>query len=145
MVDVQTEVVIKRPIAEVAKYAMNPDNTAAWYVNIKSVEWITKPPLTQGTQIAFKAKFLGKDLAYTYEFVELVPNERLVMKTADGSFPMETTYTFMAIDSKTTKMTLRNQGNPSGFSKFVAPFMSTMMRKANNADLQMIKGILEDK
>jgi hypothetical protein len=100
--------------------------------------------MTIGSRIAFKAQFLGRDLAYVYEIVEFVQGEKLVMKTADGPFPMETTYTWEAIDSAITRMTLRNKGNPTGFSKFLAPFMSTMMIRANNKDLKKIKEILEN-
>ncbi len=37
-VDVLTETVIARAVAEVAAFAANPDNVPRWYVNIKSVE-----------------------------------------------------------------------------------------------------------
>ena len=36
----------------------------------------------------------GRTLAYTYEVCELDPGRRLVMSTAEGPFPMETTYTW---------------------------------------------------
>ncbi|MEO8666661.1 MAG: SRPBCC family protein [Ignavibacteria bacterium] len=145
MVNVLTEIIIYKPIDLVADYAANPDNAPEWYVNIKSVEWKTPKLLQVGSQVAFKAQFLGRQLEYTYEFIEYVPGQKLVMRTAQGPFPMETTYIWTAIDDKTTKMTLRNKGYPTGFSKLYAPLMSTMMRKANTKDLINIKKILESK
>ena len=143
MVDVQTEVIINKPVHLVAEYAMQPDNAPAWYVNIQSAEWLTGKPLKRGSRVGFTAKFLGRQLAYVYEVKDLVPGEKLVMQTADGPFPMETTYIFQAIDSNTTKMKLRNRGEPTGFSKLFAPFIRSMMRKANKKDLQKIKTIVE--
>ena len=102
MIDVVTQIQINKAIQEVALYAMSPDNTPLWYVNIKSVEWKTQPPLSVGTQIAFKAEFMGRALAYTYEVTQLVPGSKLVMQTSEGPFPMQTTYTFEKIsDDKT--------------------------------------------
>ena len=143
MVDVLTEIDIKRPIAQVSDYAMNPDHAPEWYVNIHSAEWKTARPITIGSQIAFKAKFLGRELAYIYEIKEFDPGKKLVMRTAQGPFPMETTYTFHSLGENLTRMTLRNAGKPTGFSKVFSPFMATMMRKANMKDLNKIKSILE--
>jgi uncharacterized membrane protein len=140
-VDVVTNIVINRPIDHVAAYASNPDNAPKWYVNIKSVEWKTDPPVRVGTKIAFVAEFLGKRIAYTYEVVELT-GERLVMRTAEGPFPMETSYLWEQVDGG-TRMTLRNRGTPSGFSSLAAPLMARSMRKANEKDLAALKAILE--
>ena len=144
MVDVQTEIIIHRPVKEVAEYAMDPDNAPQWYVNIQSSKWVSEPPLVKGSQIAFKAQFLGKTLEYIYEVTELIPLKKLVMKTAEGPFPMETIYTFSKSDGQSTQMTLRNRGNPKGFSKVFAPLMVRMMRKANEKDLISIKKFLEN-
>ena len=142
-VDVVSEVEIARPRAEVAAYASDPANAPVWYENIESVEWRTEPPAAQGSRVAFVARFLGRRLAYTYEIVELVPDERMVMRTAEGPFPMETTYTWSDAPGGGTRMTLRNRGEPAGFARVGAPMMARSMRKANRNDLAQLKRLLE--
>jgi hypothetical protein len=142
-VDVLTEIVIGRPRERVAGYAIDPSHAPEWYVNIESVEWKTPPPLATGSKVAFVARFLGRRLAYTYEIVELQPGQRLVMRTAEGPFPMETTYTWEAQGPDATRMTLRNRGEPAGFSRLMAPLMAAAMRRANRKDLARLKDLLE--
>jgi len=142
-VDVQTEIVVDRPVDLVAAYAADPSNAPEWYANIDSVDWQTPPPATVGSKMTFVARFLGRRLEYTYEVVELVAGERLVMRTAQGPFPMETTYTWTPVDRASTRMTLRNRGEPAGFSKVMAPLMAPAMRRANRKDLRTVKAILE--
>ena len=142
-VDVSTEIIILLPVDEVSEYVSDPDNAPKWYVNIKSVEWKTHKPLTVGSQIAFTANFLGRKLSYVYEVIEYDPNSKMIMRTADGPFPMETTYTWEQVGDKQTRMTLRNAGLPSGFSKIIAPMMSAAMKKANKKDLKRLKELLE--
>jgi uncharacterized protein YndB with AHSA1/START domain len=141
-VDILTETIIDRPRDVVAAFAGDPTNAPRWYVNIRSVEWEGEPRVALGARAAFVAQFLGRRLAYTYEVVELVPGERLVMRTAEGPFPMETTYTWADVPGG-TRMTLRNRGEPAGFSKLVAPLMAFAMRRAMNKDLARLKGLLE--
>lgn len=83
--NVSTDIFIQRPLAEVWKYAANPDNVPAWFANIRGVEWKTQPPLAEGSRVAFDAHFLGRRLAYTYEVVELLPGRRLRMRTRGRS------------------------------------------------------------
>jgi len=142
-VDVSTEITIARPVAAVAGYAADPANAPEWYENIDSVEWRTAPPLALGSRVAFVARFLGRTLAYTYEIVELVRGERLVMRTAEGPFPMETTYTWAAAGQEATRMALRNRGRPRGVLRIAAPVVRLGVRRANRADLRRLKALLE--
>jgi hypothetical protein len=128
----------------VAAYAGDPTRAPEWYANIASVTWATPPPLALGSRLAFVASFLGRRLAYTYEVVELVPSRRLVMRTAEGPFPMETVYTWEPEGVGSTRMGLRNRGEPSGFSRMAAPVLALAMRRANAQDLERLKALLED-
>jgi hypothetical protein len=140
-VDVVNSVVINRPVADVSRYAADPDNAPLWYENIKSVEWKTPRPVQVGSHIDFVAQFLGRRLAYTYEVVEFVAG-RLTMRTPGPPFPMETTYTWED-DNGATRMTLRNRGTPKGFAAWFAPLMSFMVGRANKKDLALLKRRLE--
>ena len=142
-IDVSTNIVINRPPETVSAYAANPDHAPAWYVNIKAVEWQTAPPISLGSRVAFVAHFLGRRMAYIYEVVELAPGKRLVMRTAEGPFPMETSYNWERTPEGGTRMTLRNRGTPSGFSRWLAPFLAIAMRRANRKDLAALKKRLE--
>ncbi|GAA1448779.1 SRPBCC family protein [Mycobacterium cookii] len=133
-VDVEVEAVLPFPREQVAAYAGDPARAPEWYANIDSVRWRTPPPVAAGSRIDFGARFLGRRLAYTYEVAELVPGERLVMRTADGPFPMETTYTWSDVAGGTL-MRLRNRGTPTGFAKVGAPVVRRAMRAAMTKDL----------
>jgi uncharacterized membrane protein len=141
-VDVTTEIVIERPYEQVAAYAGDPSNAPEWYANITSVRWQTPPPVGIGSRLDFVARFLGRTLAYTYEVVEHGPH-RLVMRTAQGPFPMETTYMWQPVSESSTRVTLRNRGEPAGFARVAAPVMAAAMRRANEKDLARLKQILE--
>ena len=141
-VDVLSEIVIARPCDQVVAYASDPSNAPEWYANIASVRWQTPPPLDVGTKLDFVAHFLGRTLDYTYEVTVRTP-DRLVMRTAQGPFPMETTYTWEPVDATHTRMTLRNRGEPTGFAKVTAPVMAAAVRRANHKDLARLKQLLE--
>ena len=143
MVDVFVETWIARSPAEVAAFAGDPTNAPQWYVNIKSVTWKTLPPVAVGSRMDFVAQFLGRRIAYTYKVADLVPGERLVMRTEHGPFPMQTTYTWQPAGEGATVMRLRNQGEPKGLAKITGPLMKRAMRSAMTKDLQRLKGLLE--
>jgi hypothetical protein len=56
---------------------------------------------------------------------------------------METTYRYEETPEGHTRMTLRNRGNPSGFSSLMSPFLAGAMRRANRKDLRALTRILE--
>lgn len=144
-VDVLTEITIARPLKEVAGYAADPVNAAEWYENIESVTWKTEPPLKVGSEMTFVARFMGRRLSYTYRAEEFVPAERLKMRTVDGPFPMETTYTWSPAQENETRMTLRNRGGATGLMGLLGPLEAIAVRRATKKDLRRLRAILESR
>lgn len=64
------------------------------------------------------------------------------MRTSQGPFPMQTTYTWRDSGGGTL-MTLRNNGQPRGFSVAAGALMAPMMRRAMRKDLVKLKEIME--
>jgi hypothetical protein len=87
-----------------------------------------------GSKVAFVAKFIGRTIAYTYDIIVYTLGARLVMQTSEGPFPMETSE-WRDGSNGGTLMTLRNRGEPVGFSRFVASFYGPAIRSANRKDL----------
>jgi hypothetical protein len=141
--DVSSEIVIERPPGIVSAYVADPANAAAWHGNIKFAEWRSEPLLHVGSRVAFVAEFLGRRVEYTYELMEVVPGEKLVMRSVAGPFPLETSYPFEETRDGHTHLTLRNRGEPAGAAKLMAPMIATAMRNASEKDLAKLKTILE--
>jgi hypothetical protein len=100
-------------------------------------------PRRRSPSVGFVARFLGRELRYIYAITAFEPDVRLVMATSEGPFPMETTYTWEDEGAGATRMTLRNRGQPAGFSKLASPLMVPAMRRANRRDLASLKRLLE--
>ncbi len=98
-----------------------------------------------GSLLRFTSGFLGRTLEYTYEVVELVPDERFTMRSVRGPFPMETTYLWADDGDGGTWMTVRNRGEPTGFPGLAAPILATAIRRTTSKDLERLKTILESR
>jgi uncharacterized membrane protein len=142
-VDVAVTAVIERPIDEVSAYVGDPSNAPEWYRRISTADWQTEPPTRLGSRIRFEARFLGRTLDYVYEIVEYSPGEQVVMRTAEGPFPMNTVYTWRPVGDRVTHMALRNPGEQRGFARLAAPLIARAMRRAMTGDLAQLKQMLD--
>ncbi|MCB0600503.1 MAG: SRPBCC family protein [Saprospiraceae bacterium] len=133
MIECTNSIEIRRPLSTVAFYAANPDRATSWYQNIQRVTWLTARPLQIGTQVEFEARFLGRQMRYTYSIIHYEPKKELIMEAVTGPFPMRTTYLWQAVSPEVTRMTLINAG---GNFRFFKRWMAAAMNRANQKDLK---------
>jgi uncharacterized membrane protein len=142
MVDVKTEIIINLPKEKVAGYVSDPGNTPRWCSHIKSVEWNQQAPLRAGTKIVFIQGMRGYQ-QYVCEVVEIIPNQKMVMKTRSNNMRMETVVAWQAINENTTCMTVWNRGIPRALSRMITPFMALAIRNTSRRNLKQLKRMLE--
>lgn len=139
-IDVQTEILIQRPCAEVAAFMFDPRNDAIWTTGVVECRPLTDGPLRTGSRVERISKFLGRQFGYQYEVV--AADERFVQMHVNEPFPMEIRYE-LEVRPEGTLTRIRAQGDATGFFRLASPLMSKMVRRNITNDLELLKKHLE--
>jgi carbon monoxide dehydrogenase subunit G len=141
-VDVSVDELIERPPAEVAAYVMDPANDRDWIGALTHVEVIGDGAVRPGTRVRRVAQFLGKEIEYVNEIVELNPPDRLAMRSVKAPFPMTVTYALEPAGAG-TRMAIRTGGDANGFYRVAAPILAAAVKRGVRSDLKRLKVLLE--
>jgi hypothetical protein len=141
--DVTAQTEIKRDSKAVAAYAFEPTNDPMWIGGISQAKLLTHPPISVGTQVQRRAKFMGRTIDYVLEVRTLEPDHLMVMGSIKSPFPMHVTYQFDALDPGTTRATIRVQGTARTFYGLADFLMAPMVKRNLQQDLRRLKATLE--
>jgi hypothetical protein len=140
-IDLTVEVLIARPLEEVAAYVIDPSNEPRWISGIVESTPEASGPIGVGSRVRRVAKFMGRHMEYTPEVLELQAQSHLLMRT-DKPFPMTIEYRFAAQDGSTA-FSQRLRGGPGGVLGLLDPVMAMMVRRNVRGDMHRLKTILE--
>ena len=143
MVDVKTEIIINLPKEKVAEFVSDPGNAPSWCFQVKSVEWNQDAPLRAGAKIVFNEPGTRRYQQYICEVVEIIPNQKMVVKLRNSNMRMETVVAWQAINENTTCMTVWSRGIPRAFSRIFTPFTALAIRNTSRRNLKQLKRMLE--
>jgi uncharacterized membrane protein len=141
-VDTTASIVIDRPASVVAAYLRDPTNDPHWIGGIRSARQVGSGPIGVGTQVARVATFLGREIQYVNEIVELT-DDHLTMRSVRSPFPMRVTYGFDQTGSTTTRAWVRVEGDASGLYGLAAPLLNRAVHRSISGDVKRLKRILE--
>jgi uncharacterized membrane protein len=141
-IDVVAKTRIRRPREEVAAYVIEPSNDPDWIGGVKEARLVGEPPLREGSRVARVASFLGRRIEYVNEVVALEPGRSLEMKSVEGPFPMQITYSFDE-DGGATVMRNHVRGDASGFFKIATPLLRRQVQRSIQGDVERLRDLLE--
>lgn len=142
-ISVIEKIEIETDPAQVATVMFDPNNTIRWVSGIKEVRDIQNLPLQVGTTQHRIADFVGKEVDFTLEVREYIPDQLLVMTTKSGPFPMQVTYQIYSLSEGRCTAEVRLEGSSKGFLMFLDRLSTIMVSEQLKGDLQTLKDMAE--
>jgi hypothetical protein len=140
-IDVSVDVLIARPVAQVAEFVIEPTNEPRWIKGIQESVPLMSGPIAVGAKVRRVATFVGRQIEYT-PTVERYERDKLLAMRTDQPFPMTIEYIFED-DTGGTRFTQRLRGGPAGVAALFSPLMAIMVRRNVRGDMQRLKQLLE--
>lgn len=143
MVNVETSIIINRPIEEVFAFVTDIRNSSLWDSGLVDIQQTPQSPLGMGTRITEVRKFLGRKMETNSEVVEYEPPTKYTRKGTGGPFPITGSLTFEPT-AEGTKLTWIFKMQPGGFFALAEPLIARSLKKALESGLGTAKGLLEN-
>jgi hypothetical protein len=131
-------------------HATPEDVAAVMFDSAREPEWMKAvraagaddPILRVGARAWQKGRFLGKDIAWTTEVVNYLPNRSLELRIEGGPFEGTVRYLLESIASG-TRASVQNEGQPTAFGWLPGWLVEIAMRTAMAADLKRLAALTE--
>ena len=143
MVNVETSIIINRPIEEVFAYVTDIRNSSQWDSGQVDIRQTPQSPVGVGTRITEVRKFLGRKMETTSEVVEYKPSMKYTRKGTGGPFPITGWLTFEPT-AEGTKLTWIFKMQPGGFFALAEPLIARSLKRGLESNLGTAKDLLEN-
>lgn len=143
MVEVETSVLINQPIEKVFEFVTTPENDAQWMIGVESRDHTPGEPPGVGSTSQSEIRFLGVSVRVTWEVTEYEPPTKIGVKTIEGPVSVEAEYSFEAVGTGQTKVTVHGEADVGGLFKLAEPLVERMAQRQWEASFENLKDVLE--
>ncbi|MDX1659534.1 MAG: SRPBCC family protein [Nitriliruptorales bacterium] len=143
MIEVRSEVAIDRPADEVFAVLADAENNPSWQGGMERCEWVTEPPIREGSVYEQEARMMGKPITSTFEVIDLEPGRSITIRTIESTFPIEVTRSVEPRGDDSCVARAYVTGDPSGVFKLAAPVLRKMVERSVRADYRRLRRHLE--
>ena len=144
MINVETSIIINRPIEEVFAFLTDARNSPQWDSGLVDIRQTPQSPVGVGTRITEVRKFLGRKMETTSEVVEYEPSTKYIRKGTGGPFPVTGSFTFEPM-AEGTKVIWTFEMKPGGFFALAEPLVARSLKRGLEGSLGKVKDLLESR
>lgn len=142
-VDVTVQTVIECEPFEAFAYGAQLHFVPDWCSNIVGVSWEGAPLIKVGSCVTFVAFFFHRRVQSTFEIVEVVRDERIVIRNNGRPFLMEATFVWKEVNHLRTQLTMHLRGEPTGVLGWFAALMTRQLTVACQRDVARLRRLTE--
>ncbi len=145
MVNVETSIIINRPIEDVFAFLTDARNNPLWQANagLKATRQEPEEPVGVGTRITETWQFLGRTAEATREVTEYELNQKYTARHLRGASPIkEGTLLFEPV-AEGTRCTFTAQLQAGGLFALAEPLLANTFKKSMQTSLAEAKHVLE--
>jgi uncharacterized membrane protein len=139
MINIEKSIVINKPVEQVFAYVSDGSKASSWQGGLEAVE---NPTTEVGSHYTEVRKFVGREMRSVLEITAFEPNTLWASRVVKGPVPYNVSAKF-APQEGGTRLTLRLDGEPTGFFKMAEGMVKGQLEKSMEEDLSRVKGILE--
>lgn len=143
MVEVETSVLISKPIKEVFEFVTTPENDAKWYIGVESRDHTPGEPAGVGSTSMSELRFLGVSVTVEWEVIDYEAPTKIKVKTTKGPVSVEAGYTFEAVSENQTKVSVHGEADVTGIFDLAEPLVERMAQRQWEASFENLKDVLE--
>lgn len=137
--DLSATTIIHAPIEKVYGYVSDPANDVNWRTGVTESGLTTDPPLGPGSEGYVK---VGSQTG-RWKVTVIEPGSSVDWDLTEGPYAGSGGYRLEEVEGG-TQFTLVSEVEPQGFLRLLGPLFARMGRKQNQADVETLKGLLEN-
>jgi uncharacterized membrane protein len=134
------EIVVERPVDEVFAYVTAVENLPEWQESALEASWKDEPPITRGSRMWERRRFLGRTAENELEVTAYEPDRRFDLKIVKGPVRFEVRHAFEPSDGGTRLRVVVEGGGT--MLRLAGPIVARQAEQQFSADLERLRDVL---
>lgn len=141
--NIQTELDLAAPAAEVFDFVADHTNAPQWQKGLHEVRRITPGPIGVGTEHEFARRFAGMRILSRNRFIEYEAGHFVSFEIPSGMITGVASYRVESTGTNSSRLISTVDFDVADLARFATPLLALIFKRANEKDEAALKALLE--